>query len=130
MTMALVSTDTARITEEVSRAGALARFKRSDALFFWAARIAAWLVLRHTEGQGGLGAFWQGLSRWRLGAAGWALTLLSPLVFLALAAGLITLQTGAPPSSQALASGRLGSLPEVLDLILVAALLQAAGSRA
>ena len=89
--------------------------------------IAACLVLRYTEGQGGLAAFWQGLRRWRLGAAGWALTLLSPLVFLALAAGLITLQTGTPPSLQALASGQLGSLPEVLDLVLVAALLQALG---
>ena len=45
MTMALVSTDTARRTEEVSRATALGRFRRSDAVFFWAARLAAWLVL-------------------------------------------------------------------------------------
>jgi membrane protease YdiL (CAAX protease family) len=89
--------------------------------------IAAWLVLRYTEGQGGLAAFWQGLQGWRLGAAGWALTLLSPLVFLALAAGLITVQTGTPPSLQALASGQLGSLHEVLDLLLIAALLQALG---
>jgi membrane protease YdiL (CAAX protease family) len=89
--------------------------------------IAAWLVLHRSEGEGGLAAFWQGLRRWRLGAAGWALTLLSPLLFLALAAGLISLWTGAAPSLQALASGQLGSLHEVLDLILVAALLQALG---
>lgn len=89
--------------------------------------IAACLVLRYPEGQGGLAAFWQGLRHWRLGASGWALTILSPLVFLALAAGLTSLQTGAPPSWQALASGQLGSLHEVIDLVLVAALLQALG---
>ena len=89
--------------------------------------IAACLVLRHTEGQAGLGAFWQSLTRWRLGAAGWALTILSPLVFLVLSAGLTTLQTGVPPSLQALASGRLGSLHAVLDLVLLSALLQALG---
>lgn len=89
--------------------------------------IAACVVLRHTEGRGGLAALWQGLNRWRLGAAGWALTLLSPLAFLALAAGLTVLQTGTPPSWQALSTGRLGSLSEVLDLVLVAALLQALG---
>jgi membrane protease YdiL (CAAX protease family) len=89
--------------------------------------IAAWLVLRCAEGQAGLAAFWQGLRRWPLGGAGWALTLLSPLAFLGLAVLLAGLQTGALPSWQALATGRLGSLHEVLDLVLVAALLQALG---
>ena len=89
--------------------------------------IAAGVVLRYTEGHDGLVSFWRGLRHWRLGATGWALTLLSPLAFLVLAAGLITLQTGSPPSFQALATGNLGSLHEVLDLVLVAALLQALG---
>jgi membrane protease YdiL (CAAX protease family) len=89
--------------------------------------IAAWLVLRCTEGQAGLASFWQALRHWRLGRTGWALTLLSPLAFLILAVLLTRLQSGAMPSLQALASGPLGSLHEVLDLILVAALLQALG---
>ena len=72
--------------------------------------VAAWLVVRRTEGAAGLAAFWRSLTNWRLGAGAWSLTLLSPLAFLALAAALVTVQTGAPPSLDALATGRLGPL--------------------
>lgn len=89
--------------------------------------IAAWLVIRRTAGAAGLGAFWRSLTNWRLGGGAWALTLLSPVAFLALAAVLVTLQTGSPPTLEALASGRLGSLHAVVDLVLVGAVLQALG---
>lgn len=89
--------------------------------------IAAWVVIRRTEGPAGLAAFWRGLGQWRLGAGAWALTLLSPVAFLALAAVLVTLQAGTPPSLDALATGRLGTLHAVVDLVLVGAILQALG---
>lgn len=89
--------------------------------------LAAWLVIRRTTGAAGLAAFWRGLTHWRLGGGAWALTLLSPVAFLALAAFLVTVQTGSPPSLAELASGRLGTLHAVLDLVLVGAILQALG---
>ena len=60
-------------------------------------------------------------------AGAWALGLLSPLVFLALAAALVSIQTGSAPSLQALTTGRLGSAAAVADLVLVAAILQGLG---
>jgi membrane protease YdiL (CAAX protease family) len=85
---------------------------------------AAWLVLRRT---GGLAGFWQRLTRWRLGAGGWAWTLLSPVAFLVLAGVLTTVQSGQPPSLADLAGGRLGTLHAVVDLVLVGAILQSLG---
>jgi len=89
--------------------------------------IAAWVVIRRTEGAVGLAAFWQNLTHWRVGRGALALTLLSPVAFLLLAAVLVTVQTGSPPSLDALATGPLGTLHAVLDLVLVAALLQGLG---
>jgi len=89
--------------------------------------LAAWLVLRRTEGAAGLAAFWHSLTHWRLGAGAWALTLLSPVAFVLLAAVLVTLQKGEPPSLEAFAAGRFGTLHALLDLVLVGAILQALG---
>lgn len=89
--------------------------------------VAAWLVIRRTEGQAGLADFWRSLTDWRRGQGSWALTLLSPVLFLGLAAVLVTVQTGSPPSLRALATGPLGSLHAVVDLVLVAAVLQGLG---
>ncbi len=89
--------------------------------------VAAWLVAGRTGGAAGRAVFWRSLTSWRLGGGAWALTLLSPVAFLVLAAVLVTLQTGAPPSPAALATGRLGTLHAVLDLVLVGAVLQALG---
>jgi len=93
--------------------------------------VAAVVVLRRTGGGsvggGGLAAFWHSLTNWRLGRGTWVLTLLSPVAFLAAAALVVTLQTGAPPSLSALASGRLGTLHALVDLVLVGAVLQALG---
>lgn len=89
--------------------------------------MAAWIVLRRTGGAAAIAAFRRSLTDWRLGGAGWGLTLLSPVAFLALAAVIVTLQTGAPPSLAAFADGRLGTLHAVLDLVLVGAILQALG---
>lgn len=92
--------------------------------------IAAWVLLRRTEGPDGIAGFWRSLTDWSLREAGrgaWALTLLSPIAFLVLAAVLVTIQTGSPPSLEALGSGRLGTLHAVLDLVLVGAILQALG---
>jgi len=89
--------------------------------------LAAWVVIRRTEGAAGLAGFWRSLTSWRVGGPALALTLLSPVVFLALAAALVSVQTGSPPSLEALATGRLGSLRAVLYLALVSAVLQALG---
>lgn len=43
--MALGATDAGRAEADEDRTLALGRFKRSDVMFFWAARLAAWLVL-------------------------------------------------------------------------------------
>jgi membrane protease YdiL (CAAX protease family) len=64
---------------------------------------------------------------WRVGGGAMALTLLSPVAFLVLAGGLVTVQTGSPPSLAALAGGRLGNLHALLDLVLVSAVLQSLG---
>lgn len=89
--------------------------------------VAAYLVIRRSEGHEGLKSFWRRLTHWRLGAREWGLVLLSPVVFLALAAVLLSVRSGALPSLAALASGRLASVDAVVDLLLVAALLQGLG---
>jgi uncharacterized protein len=89
--------------------------------------LAAYFVIWRTEGTGGLTAFWRGLANWRQGSRAWALALLSPVAFLVLAAVLVAVQTDSLPSLQALATGRLGSAGAVMDLILVAAILQGLG---
>ena len=89
--------------------------------------LAACFVIWRTEGTGGLAAFWRGFSNWRRGGLVWALALLSPVAFLALAAVVVTLQTGSSPSLQELAAGRLGGAGAVVDLVLVAAILQGLG---
>ena len=89
--------------------------------------VAAYLVIRRTEGAPGLQAFWHNLWNWRVGAGGLALALLVPVAFLLLAGLLVTLQTGAPPSLEALATGRLGTLRAVVDLVLVSSVLQGLG---
>jgi membrane protease YdiL (CAAX protease family) len=89
--------------------------------------VAAWLVIRRTGGPSGLAAFWRGLTNWRVGGAAWCLTLLSPVAFLALAMALVTVRTGEPPSLEALAAGRLGTLHAVADLVLIGAVLQSLG---
>jgi len=89
--------------------------------------VAAWLVIRRTEGAAGLSAFWRGLVHWRVGGGAVALTLLSPVVFLLLAGVLVTLQTGSLPSLAELTGGRLGNPHAVLDLVLVGAALQSLG---
>ncbi|MEO8224658.1 MAG: type II CAAX endopeptidase family protein [Gammaproteobacteria bacterium] len=89
--------------------------------------VAAYLVVRSTGGAAGLAAFRDSLTRWRVGSREWALTLLSPCAFLALAGVLVTLQSGKPPSLSALAAGSLGSLHAVTDLVLVAGVLQGLG---
>lgn len=86
--------------------------------------VAAWFVARRT-GRGE--AFRRGLLRFRAGPACWGLALLTPVAFLALAALVVTLQSGAAPSLAALGSGRLGSPAAVLDLLIVGAFLQALG---
>lgn len=88
--------------------------------------VAAVLVIRRSEGRAALAAFWQNLFNWRVGGGALALTLLSPVAFLLLAALLVTLQ-GTPPTLAALADGRLGTLHAVLDLVLVGAVLQSLG---
>jgi membrane protease YdiL (CAAX protease family) len=89
--------------------------------------VAAYLVIRRTEGSAGLARFWRSLTDWRVGRVAMALTLLSPVAFLVLAGALVTMQTGSPPSLAELASGRLGNLHSVLDLVLVSAVLQSLG---
>ena len=89
--------------------------------------VAAYLVIWRTEGPPGLAVFWRSLTNWRVGGGALALTLLSPVAFLVLAAVLVTVQTGSPPSLQALATGRLGTLHAVVDLLVVSALLQGLG---
>jgi len=89
--------------------------------------VAAYLVIRRTDGTAGLAAFWRRLTHWRVGSGVLALTLLSPVIFLALAALLVTVRTGSFPSLQALATGRLGTLSAVVDLVLVGAILQSLG---
>jgi membrane protease YdiL (CAAX protease family) len=89
--------------------------------------VAAYLVIWRTEGAPGLAVFWRSLTNWRVGGGALALTLLSPVAFLVLAAVLVTVQTGSPPSLQALATGRLGTLHAVVDLLVVSALLQGLG---
>ncbi len=89
--------------------------------------LAAYCVIWRTEGTAGLTAFWRGFANWRHGARVWALALLSPLAFLALAVVLVSVQTGSAPSLQALATGRLGSAGAVVELVLVAAILQGLG---
>jgi membrane protease YdiL (CAAX protease family) len=89
--------------------------------------VAAYLVIRRTEGAAGLASFRRSLMHWRVGGGAMALTLLSPVAFLVLAGGLVTAQTGAPPSLAALASGPLGNLHALLDLVLVSAVLQSLG---
>ncbi|TFG86863.1 MAG: CPBP family intramembrane metalloprotease [Chromatiales bacterium] len=89
--------------------------------------VAAYLVIRRTEGSAGLVRFFRGLTHWRVGGGALSLTLLSPVAFLVLAGGLVTVQTGSPPSLAALASGRLGSVHAVVDLVLVGAVLQSLG---
>ncbi len=89
--------------------------------------VAAYLMIRRTGGTPGLAAFWRGLTNWRVGRSVLALTLFSPVAFLALAAVLVTVQTGSPPSLQALATGRLGSVGAVVDMVLVAGILQGLG---
>ena len=89
--------------------------------------LAACFVIWRTEGTGGLAAFWRGFASWRQGAGAWVLALLSPVAFLALAAALVRIQTGVAPSLPALSTGRLGSAGAVLDLVLIAAILQGLG---
>ena len=89
--------------------------------------VAAYLVIRRTEGASGLATFWRSLTNWRVGGGALALTLLSPVAFLVLAAVLVTMQSGSPPSLQSLATGRLGTLHAVVDLVLVSAMLQGLG---
>lgn len=89
--------------------------------------VAAYLVIRRTGDSAGLAAFWRSLTDWRIGRGALALTLLSPVAFLALAAVLVTVQGGSPPSLAALATGRLGDWHAVLDLVLVSAVLQSLG---
>lgn len=90
--------------------------------------VAAWVVIRRTEGFVGLVDFWRNLTSWRLGAGAWTLTLLTPVAFLALAVLLMVIaRPGAPPSLDALASGRLGTFPAVFNLVLGGAFLQALG---
>jgi membrane protease YdiL (CAAX protease family) len=89
--------------------------------------LAAWLVIRRTEGAAGLSAFRHGLSRWRVGGGVMALTLLSPVVFLLLAGVLVAVQSGSLPTLAALTGGRLGNPSAVLDLVLVGAVLQSLG---
>jgi membrane protease YdiL (CAAX protease family) len=88
---------------------------------------AAYLVIRRTEGTAGTVAFWRRLTDWRVGSGALALTVLLPVAFLLLAAVLVTVQTGSPPSLQALGTGRLGTPGAVVDLLLVAAVLQSLG---
>lgn len=89
--------------------------------------VAAYLVIRRTGGSAGLAAFWHSLRNWRVGRGALALTLLSPVAFLLLAAVLVTVQGGSPPSLADLATGRLGNWHAVLDLVLVSAVLQSLG---
>lgn len=89
--------------------------------------VAACLVIRRTAGAPGLAVLWRSLTIWRGSALTLVLTLLLPLGFLLLAAGLVTLQTGSAPSLHSLATGRLGNPGAVWHLILVAALLQSLG---
>ncbi|MDH4022631.1 MAG: CPBP family intramembrane metalloprotease [Gammaproteobacteria bacterium] len=89
--------------------------------------VAAYLVIRRTEGPAGLASFRRSLMHWRVGGGVMALTLLSPVAFLVLAGGLVTVQTGSPPSLAALAGGPLGNLHALLDLVLVSAVLQSLG---
>jgi len=89
--------------------------------------VAAYVVIRRTGGSAGLTTFWRSLTHWRVGAGAMALTVLSPVMFLVLAAVLVTVQTGSPPSLAVLAGGRLGNLHALVDLVLVSAVLQALG---
>ena len=89
--------------------------------------VAAYLVIRRTEGPPRLRAFWHNLWNRRVGGGGFALALLVPVAFLLLGGVLVMLQTGAPPSLQALATGRLGTLRAVVDLVLVGSVLQGLG---
>jgi len=89
--------------------------------------VAAYVVIRRTGGSAGLATFWRSLTHWRVDAGAMALTLLSPVVFLVLAGVLVTVQSESPPSLAELAGGRLGNLHAILDLVLVASVLQSLG---
>lgn len=72
--------------------------------------------------------FWTSLTRWRgLPRAGVLLTLLVPCGFLVVALASEVVRTGGLPGWDALASGRLGTLRGVLDLVVVGSLLQGFG---
>lgn len=81
--------------------------------------IAAWLVLR-SLGAGAVERFWQSFKNWRLGLSNWVLVVGSPLAFLAVAVAV----AGGEASVSAWAQL---SLIQVLDLVIVASLLQSLG---
>lgn len=81
--------------------------------------LAAWLVLR-SMGSGELAEFRQGFGRWQLGRFNWLLVLGSPLAFLAVAVA----ATGGEITMAAWA--RL-SLIQILDLVVIASVLQSLG---
>jgi membrane protease YdiL (CAAX protease family) len=89
--------------------------------------VAAWLVLRATAGTAGTAELRAGLLRWQVGAGWLTFTVLSPVAFLLLAALSMTFVQGTAPDLSAIGRGELGTLHGVLDLVIVAALLQGLG---
>jgi membrane protease YdiL (CAAX protease family) len=89
--------------------------------------FVAALVLLRAEGSDARHRFWQSLTRWRgLPRAGVLLAVLTPFAFLALA---LTVQAarGGLPGWAELSTGRLGTVAGVMELVLVASLVQGFG---
>lgn len=98
-----------------------------EALAAFGPCLAAWWVLRANPDQPWRAEWLASLRRWPRAAHGWWLTVGSPMAFLLVALGFEFWRTGAPPPLGAALAATLGTLHGLLDLVLVAALLQSLG---
>jgi membrane protease YdiL (CAAX protease family) len=98
----------------------------SEAVGAFGPFVAAVLVMRAAD-PARRAEFWSSFRRWPARPGWQALVLLSPVWFLVAAAALVTVRSGALPSIEAFANGRLGTLAAVGELLMFGALLQSLG---
>ena len=89
--------------------------------------IAALLVISRASAPASLRAFLASCRHWRVGAGWLAFCCLSPVLLLIAGATLLRIGTGAWPDSTRLATGELATLAGILDLVIVAGLVQGVG---
>lgn len=89
--------------------------------------LAALLVASATAGSKAAEALLGSLRHWRVGVAWLVFCCLSPVALLIAAAALLRVGSGAWPDVSRLASGELATLEGILDLLIIAGLVQGLG---